>query len=118
MSELSGTRPVAFAIAGTLLVVALGIGGFALGRSGRTSDALVRAEERLARTHAYALANEQAFRVGREQGRAQGLGEGEAKGSAAGSRVGRLRGEAEAARLAARSARRRRKAATNGGGGA
>lgn len=110
MSARSGTRIALAAVVGTLLVVGLGIGGFALGRAGRTSEALVHADERLARTHAYALAYERSFRIGRQQGRTQGLGEGEARGRVSGSRLGQLRGEAEAARQAARGARRRRRA--------
>lgn len=111
MSGHSGTRIAMAAIVATLSVVTLGIAGFALGRSARTSQALVQADERLALRHAYAVAYGQAFRTGRQQGRAQGRREGEAKGSAQGSHLGQLRAEAAAARAAARKARRRRAAA-------
>lgn len=107
MSERRGLRVAPAAALCALLVVGLGLGGFALGRAGRTPEALARADERVARTHAYAVAYERAFRAGREQGREQGVRDGEARGAAAGGRLGQLQGEAEAARAATRRIGRR-----------
>ncbi len=107
MSAPRGGR-IARALACVLIVVALGAGGFALGRAARTSQWLLEADQRSAREHAYALAYQHAFREGQLLGEARGLPEGEARGAARGETLGRTQGaNAAAARELLRSRRHR-----------
>ncbi len=106
MSARRGGR-IARVLAGALIVVALGAGGFALGRAGRTSQALIDADQRAAREHAYAQAYQHAFRTGQLLGEARGLPEGEARGAARVAELGQATGaNAAAARELLRSRRR------------
>jgi hypothetical protein len=101
MSSGRSTRAGLAAIVGAVIIVGLGIAGFALGRSGWTSEADAREAGRIARGEAFVTSYQAAFGLGRTQGFERGLIAGEARGSARGSRLGGARGLQEAERRAA-----------------
>jgi catalase (peroxidase I) len=93
------------------LVVALAAGGFALGRSGRTSQAEAMAAQKQAMARTYAVAFRSAYATGKAAGFEAGLLEGAATARVQGTRAGLLRvaerEERRAAELGRRSGRAR-----------
>jgi hypothetical protein len=99
----------------TILILALGVGGFALGRSARTSKAQAMTAERIAMTHAFNSSFRAAFRVGDRSGFGRGLPEGEGLGRVRGGERGRQRGDViRHRRLLRRAALLRRRASRRG----
>jgi hypothetical protein len=101
MTVSANTHAALVAIFSTLFVVALGIGGFALGRSERTSKATARASEQSARTQAFAVADAAAYTASWSRGHADGLKRGERRGVEFGTKSGRHSGTAVADQHAA-----------------
>ena len=97
----ANTRAVLAAILSTLLVVALCIGGFALGRSDRTTKAAAQADARTARAQAFTAADAGAYRASWSRGYADGLKRGEHHGREAGATAGRRKGKMVASQRAA-----------------
>jgi hypothetical protein len=104
MTASANTRIVLAAILGTLIVVGLGIGGFALGRSERTSKAAARADEQAARAQAFTAADTAAYRASWSRGYADGLRRGDHHGREAGTVAGRRNGTVVASQRAAAGA--------------
>jgi hypothetical protein len=96
----ASTRVALAAILGTLLVVGLGVGGFALGRSHRTSKATDHADERIARAQALTTADAAAYRASWSRGYTAGLKAGEHHGRQAGTIAGHRKGRAVASQRA------------------
>ena len=107
MSRRQPTR-TAIALAGALLVLLLGISGFAVGRSSRTSKDEARNAGLLARARSFDASFRGAYTEGDRSGFARGLAEGEALGRQRGGARGRRHGElVKAQRLLRRAARTR-----------
>jgi hypothetical protein len=115
---MSPRRPTraALILAGSLLVLALGLTGFAVGRSMRTSKEQARTAGRLALARAFDASFQSAYVEGDDKGVARGRPEGEALGRQQGVALGRRHGELVKARhllrlTLRRQARERRRAA-------
>lgn len=101
MSVSVSTRVALAAIFGTLAVLALGVGGFALGRSDRTSKAAARDAEQSARAQAFTASDSAAYHAAWSRGYAAGLKRGELHGRQAGATTGRRKGKVVADQRAA-----------------
>lgn len=106
------TQVAVIAVISTLIVVALGVGGYALGRSSRTPESDISSINSGARAAAYSTAYRKAFQASRKQGYAHGLIAGEGNGHANGSRAGTLHGEGEARHRVAQQAAQRQREST------
>jgi hypothetical protein len=106
---MRGDRQARMAIAlGAALVLALGIAGFALGRSLRTSKAQAREAQSLSMARTFDLAFRSAYGAGVRNGFAHGLPEGKTLGTERGSARGHRHGERLKKRRLRRQAARRR----------
>ncbi|HEV7584836.1 MAG TPA: hypothetical protein VGO14_03555 [Solirubrobacteraceae bacterium] len=107
MSPKPVTRTTLIA-GGMLLVLLLGITGFAVGRSMRTSKEQARNAGRLSMVRSYDASFRSAYTEGNRSGFARGLPEGEALGKQRGAVLGRRQGELVKARRQLRRAGRHR----------
>jgi hypothetical protein len=89
-----------------LLVLLLGIVGFAVGRSMRTSKEQARTAGRLSMARSYDASFRVAYREGARSGFSRGVPEGEALGKPRGAALGRRQGELVKARRLKRVLRR------------
>lgn len=83
-----GMRAASTVFVGVLLLVGLGVGGFAIGRADRTSKASVRAASNAAWTVAYRDADRAAFKASRRTGYAAGLTDGDRRAALVAGRAG------------------------------
>jgi hypothetical protein len=95
------TRVALLSVVATVAIIALGIGGFLVGRGGRASHEEAFAAYNHARSATYATAEASAFASGRALGVSRGSAKGEREGREAGRRAGEQAGSAEARRRAA-----------------
>jgi hypothetical protein len=107
---MNAERPtrMAFLAGSTLLVLALAIAGFAVGRSLRTSKAQAREAGSVAMASAFDSSFRSAYRAGSRSGFTRGQPEGEALGTQRASARGRRYGERVRERRLLRRALRRR----------
>lgn len=99
-SPSDATRVALVSAIATVAIIALGVGGFLVGRSIRPSQAEASAVYHRARVVAYAPAETAAITAGREAGVARGAATGVREGRREGSRAGAEAGRAEAKRRA------------------
>lgn len=95
------TRVALISVVTTVAIIALGVGGFLVGRSLRPSQAEASAAYNRARAAAYAPAEVAAVTSGREAGAARGAANGAREGHRAGSNAGSQAGRAEGKHRAA-----------------
>lgn len=97
----SGVRAGSAVFLSAVLLVSLGVGGFAIGRADRTSKACARAASSAAWTAAYHDADRLAFNRSRRAGYAAGLTDGDRRAALVAGRAGTRAGAAAKQRAAA-----------------